>query len=68
VENHLLDELGMEFELVGVDASIANAFRRILLAEVPTRATESVYMYNNTSVIQDEVRLGLIPSNTTRFG
>ena len=28
------DKLEMEFDLIGVDASIANAFRRILLAEV----------------------------------
>src|SRR5271154_2769886 len=73
VEIHQLDELEMEFDLVGVDESIANAFRRILLAEVPTMAIETVYMYNNTSVIQDEVlshRLGLIPINAdpTRFG
>jgi len=54
----------MEFDMVGIDASIANAFRRILLAEVPTMAIEKVFLYNNTSVIQDEVlahRLGLIP-------
>lgn len=52
------------FSLVGVDASIANAFRRILLAEVPTLAIEDVFIFNNTSIIQDEVlahRLGLIP-------
>ena len=56
------DEL--EFDMVGVDASIANAFRRILLSEVPTMAIEKVFIYNNTSIIQDEVlahRLGLIP-------
>ncbi|KIX01740.1 uncharacterized protein Z518_09466 [Rhinocladiella mackenziei CBS 650.93] len=52
------------FSLVGVDASLANAFRRILLAEIPTLAIEMVYVQNNTSVIADEVlahRLGLIP-------
>ncbi|OQN97731.1 hypothetical protein B0A48_16052 [Cryoendolithus antarcticus] len=52
------------FSLVGVDASIANAFRRILVAEVPTLAIEDVFVFNNTSIIQDEVlahRLGLIP-------
>lgn len=52
------------FSLIGVDAAIANAFRRILLAEVPTLAIEKVYVQNNTSVIADEVlahRLGLIP-------
>ncbi|CAK8673916.1 unnamed protein product [Clavelina lepadiformis] len=54
----------MQFDMVGIDASIANSFRRILLAEVPTMAIEKIFMYNNTSVIQDEVlahRLGLIP-------
>ncbi|RHY30904.1 hypothetical protein DYB32_003943 [Aphanomyces invadans] len=52
------------FDLIGIDASIANAFRRILLAEVPTMAIEHVYLWNNSSIIQDEVlahRLGLIP-------
>lgn len=54
------------FELIGCDASFANALRRILLSEVPTVAIESVYMWNNTSIIHDEVlahRLGLIPIN-----
>ncbi|KIY69059.1 hypothetical protein CYLTODRAFT_350265 [Cylindrobasidium torrendii FP15055 ss-10] len=54
----------IDFDLVGVDASIANALRRILLAEVPTIAIEHVYVYDNTTVIQDEVlahRMGLIP-------
>jgi DNA-directed RNA polymerase I and III subunit RPAC1 len=54
------------FDLIGVDASIANALRRILLAEVPTMAIEHVYIWNNSSIIQDEVlahRLGLVPLN-----
>lgn len=52
------------FSLIGLDASIANAFRRILIAEIPTLAIEDVWVTNNTSVVQDEVlchRLGLIP-------
>jgi hypothetical protein len=52
------------FDLIGVDAPIANALRRIMIAEVPTMAIEKVLLYQNTSVIQDEVlshRLGLIP-------
>lgn len=59
-----MDENSMEFDMVGIDAAIANAFRRILLAEVPTMAVEKVFIYNNTSIIQDEIlahRLGLIP-------
>jgi len=54
----------MIFDMIGVDAPIANAFRRILIAEVPTMAIENVYISQNTSIIQDEVlahRLGLIP-------
>lgn len=54
------------FEMIGCDTSFANAMRRILLAEVPTVAIENVYMWNNTSIIHDEVlahRLGLIPIN-----
>ena len=56
------DEL--EFDLIGVDASIANALRRIMLAEVPTVAIEHVYIEMNSSIIHDEVlahRLGLVP-------
>lgn len=56
----------MVFEIIGCDTSFANALRRILLAEVPTVALEYVYMWNNTSLIHDEVlahRLGLVPLN-----
>jgi len=59
-----LDEESIEFDLIGVDAAIANAFRRIMLAEVPTVAVETVWIAENTSIIQDEVlahRIGLIP-------
>ncbi|RVX72513.1 hypothetical protein B0A52_03703 [Exophiala mesophila] len=64
VQFHQNDEHDAVFSLIGVDASIANAFRRILIAEVPTLAIEKVYVENNTSVIADEVlahRLGLVP-------
>ncbi|KAF2716698.1 RBP11-like subunits of RNA polymerase [Polychaeton citri CBS 116435] len=59
------------FSLIGVDASIANAYRRVLIAEVPTLAIEDVFVYDNTSIIQDEVlchRLGLIPFAGGREG
>jgi len=59
-----LDDEHIVFDLIGVDASIANAMRRILLAEVPTVAIETIYMHTNTSIIQDEVlshRVGLVP-------
>lgn len=54
----------IEFDLIGLDASIANALRRTLMAEVPTVAIENVYVWNNTSIVVDEVlshRLGLVP-------
>ncbi|CEG45010.1 dna-directed rna polymerase i and iii subunit [Plasmopara halstedii] len=61
-----LTEDSIIFDLIGIDAAIANALRRILLAEVPTMAIEHVYIWNNSSIIQDEVlahRLGLVPLN-----
>ncbi|KAL7646911.1 UNVERIFIED_CONTAM: hypothetical protein RMT77_002168 [Armadillidium vulgare] len=54
----------MEIDFIGFHTSIVNSFRRIILAEVPTMAIEKVSLYNNTSIVQDEVlahRLGLIP-------
>lgn len=65
------DPLNCSFSLIGIDASIANAFRRILLAEIPTLAIEYVYVWNNTSIIHDEVlaqRLGLVPLKGDKDG
>lgn len=59
----LSDEL-VEFDMVGIDPPLANAFRRILIAEVPTVAISQVTLYQNTGVIHDENlahRLGLVP-------
>ncbi|KAI1088840.1 DNA-directed RNA polymerase [Rostrohypoxylon terebratum] len=64
VQWHENKQFEAQFSLIGVDASIANAFRRILIAEIPTLAIDTVFVHNNTSVVQDEVlahRLGLIP-------
>lgn len=59
-----ITERNANFDLVGIDTSVSNAFRRIMISEVPSVAAEQVYIFNNTSVIQDEVlahRIGLIP-------
>jgi len=64
VEKVSLTNEKAEFDLIGVDASIANAMRRIMISEVPTMAIEKVFVMNNTSIIHDEIlahRLGLIP-------
>ena len=58
------EERELNFDMIGIDTSLANAFRRIMIAEVPAVAPEYVYIQNNTSVIQDEVlahRIGLVP-------
>lgn len=57
------DEL-LRLDLSGVDASVANAIRRVMISEVPTVAIDKVHLWQNTGIIQDEIlchRLGLIP-------
>lgn len=52
------------FDLIGAEPPLANALRRIMIAEVPTMAIEKVTMWQNTSIIPDENlahRVGLIP-------
>lgn len=66
------DSDSIVFDLIGVDACIANSLRRIMLAEVPTMAVESIYIKDNTTVMQDEVlahRIGLVPilADATKF-
>ncbi|CAK9047106.1 unnamed protein product [Durusdinium trenchii] len=52
------------FDMIGIDPPLVNAFRRVLIAEVPTVAISRVTIHQNTSVIHDENfahRLGLVP-------
>jgi len=54
----------ISFLLSDVDVSMANALRRVMLAEVPTMAIDLVEIEQNTSPLHDEYlshRLGLIP-------
>jgi len=57
----------MKFILEGVTIELANAFRRIILTEVPSMAITEVLFVENDSVLFDEMiahRLALIPLTT----
>ena len=67
IEFASLDDTLARFTLSGASPAFANAFRRAMIAEVPTLAIEDVRIYDNTSALFDEMlahRLGLIPIRT----
>ena len=45
IEIKSMSEEVMEFDIKGIDAPIANALRRIMIAEVPTMAIEKVNLF-----------------------
>jgi len=72
VEFARIDNDSARFVLSGATPAFANALRRAMIGEVPTLAIEDLRIYDNSSVLFDEIlahRLGLIPIRTdlTRF-
>lgn len=58
------DEESATFVVKGANTGLMNAFRRVVISEVPTLAIHEVYFYENNSPLWDEFiahRLGLIP-------
>ncbi|KAJ9468570.1 DNA-directed RNA polymerase II subunit rpb3 [Diplonema papillatum] len=57
----------LRIKMSHIESSFANALRRVMLAEVPTIAIDTVEVFCNDSVLHDEMlvhRLGLCPIQT----
>jgi DNA-directed RNA polymerase subunit D len=62
-----LDEEKIRFTLDGVDVAFANALRRTMISELPCMAIDDLFIFDNSSVVNDEVlahRIGLVPIKT----
>ena len=57
----------IRFMLQGCDVAFANALRRAMIAEVPCMTIDDIFIFDNSSVMPDEVlahRVGLVPLMT----
>ncbi|MBW2978224.1 DNA-directed RNA polymerase subunit D [Candidatus Woesearchaeota archaeon] len=57
----------LSFLIKGINATLANTLRRMIVEEVPTMAIEDVEFRDNSSALYDEIvahRLGLMPLST----
>ena len=64
IEPISINDSEVKLNIKGIDAPFINALRRTMLDDVPSIAIDKVLIFQNTSVINDEVlvhRLGLIP-------
>lgn len=62
-----LEDSIARFTLSGVSGAFANSLRRSMIGEVPTLAIDDIKIYDNTSVLFDEMlahRIGMIPIRT----
>jgi len=50
-----LSEERIKFLLGGVTAAFANGIRRACMSEVPTLTIDEIVLYDNTSVLFDEI-------------
>jgi DNA-directed RNA polymerase alpha subunit len=68
VKIHELEENFIQFSIFNINIGLANAIRRILIAEVPSMAIDFAKIYKNSGCIHDDMiaqRIGLIPFIST---
>jgi DNA-directed RNA polymerase II subunit RPB3 len=71
ISNVEITDDSIKFTLTKTDASMANALRRVMMAEVPTMAIDKVEFMQNTTVLHDDFlahRLGLVPLTSHKAG